>query len=387
MKTGSRKGSGTLRLIGRALRGRRARTTLTVGGVAATTLLVLVLVAAHRSLARGVHAYAGQPGIDLWVAPAGTDNLIRSSGLLPAGTEREIVALPGVAEADPLLRAFVTVEPAPPAGSGRAPARLTLLAIGYAAPARLGGPPEIAGGRAPEGADEIALDRAAAHRLGVAPGDSVRVNGRSVRVVGLSRGTNLLATQFLFSDLAETRAALGLPGRSSFVAVRLAENQDPGAVSAAIQAQLPGVGVFNRETFVANNLREVASGLLPLLAVIATLGIAVAAVLVVLLVQGLVEDRRAEIAVLLALGAGAATVGAGLVARAALLVLAGAAAGGALALGLARLLDRFLPSVELTYVAGDFLLVLLLFLAAGVLAAAVPVVRLRRIDPLEAFRA
>jgi len=31
--------------------------------------------------------------------------------------------------------------------------------------------------------------------------------------------------------------------------------------------------------------------------------------------------------------------------------------------------------------------VLLLFLAAGVLAAAVPVVRLRRIDPLEAFRA
>ena len=81
MKTGSRKGSGTLRLIGRALRGRRARTALTVGGVAATTLLVLVLVAAHRSLARGVHAYAGQPGIDLWVAPAGTDNLIRSSGL------------------------------------------------------------------------------------------------------------------------------------------------------------------------------------------------------------------------------------------------------------------------------------------------------------------
>jgi putative ABC transport system permease protein len=381
--------TGPLALLARALRGRVTRSLLTVGGVATTTLLVLVLLAAHRSLASGVNAYAGQPQIDLWVAPAGTDNLIRSSGLLPPDADVAIAALPGVAAADPLLRSFASVEPSEGRGGSRSRGehRLTLLAIGYGAPRRLGGPPAIAEGRAPHQAAEVALDRAAAHRLRIGVGDSVQVNGRPAQVVGLTRGTNLLATQFVFSELEEARQSAGLPGGASFVAVRVTPGEDPAAVAQAIQARLPNVAVFDREAFVANNLREVASGLLPLLGLISGLGIGVAAVLVVLLVQGLVEDRRADIAVLFALGAGAATIGLGIIARAGVLVIAGGAIGILLVVALAGLLDRFVPNIELTYAAGEFVLVLVLFLAAGTLAAAIPVLRLRRIDPLEAFRA
>jgi putative ABC transport system permease protein len=378
-----------LALMGRALRGRATRSVLTVGGVAATTLLVLVLLAAHRGVATGVHAYAGQPRIDLWVAPAGADNLIRSSGLLAAGAEAAVASLPGVAAADPLLRSFVSVRSPSGAGDGArgVERKVTLLAIGYATPARLGGPPSMAEGREPASADEVALDRAAAHRLRVRPGDALEVNGRPVRVVGLTRGTNLLATQFLFSDIEDERRRHALPQRSSFLAVGLAPGADPGAVTRAIERRLPGTGVFERDAFVANNLREVGSGLLPLLALIAGLGVGVAAVLVVLLVQGLVEDRRVDIAVLLALGAGAGKIGMGLVARAGALVLAGGAVGSLLALGLAALLDRFVPDIELAYALTHFAFVLVLFWTAGMLAAVIPVLRLRRIDPLEAFRA
>ena len=62
-------------------------------------------------------------------------------------------------------------------------------------------------------------------------------------------------------------------------------------------------------------------------------------------------------------------------------------AGGALALGVRWILDRALPAVELTYTSGDFLWVLLAFVVAGMAASLVPLLRLRRVDPLEAFRA
>lgn len=400
-------GRGALRttsMVGGALRGRRARSALTVAGIGSTTLLVLVLLAAERSLSLGVRSYVGRPEIALWVAPVGTDNLIRSSGFLPAGAEEEVREVPGVAAADPLLRSFARMEAGPraepargglrvgglptgeEAGPGSPAAQLTLLAIGYRVPGGLGGPPVLAAGRAPEG-DEVVLDRAAAHRLGVTVGDTVRVNGVPGPVVGLSRGTNLLATQFLFGDIEAARAEQGLPGRASFLAVRLAPGADAREVARRIRARVPAVEVFDRPAFVANNLREVTSGVRPLLVLVAGLGLAVSTVLVVLMVESVVEDRREEIAVLLALGAGAPLLGLGLALRTAVQVVGGAVAGGALALGVRWILDRALPAVELTYTSGDFLWVLLAFVVAGMAASLVPLLRLRRVDPLEAFRA
>lgn len=368
-----------------ALRGRRVRSLLTGTGVAAAALLVLVLVAAYRSLASGVLAYAGQPSIDLWVAPAGTDNLIRSSALIGREVVARVREMPGVERADAVLRGFVAVEPLHPRRPPPAP-RLTLLAVGYRAPGGLAGPPAIAAGRAPETGREIALDRAAAFRLGIRLADTVRVGGARMRVVGLTRGTNLLATQFLFLPLSAARRAHGLSGSASFVAVHVAAGGDPAAVARAIEASDTGLAVFSRREFVANNLREATAGVVPVLALLAVLGVAVACVLVVLLVQGLVEDRRGEIAVCFALGSSVPHVGEALVARALILVMAGAAGGTILAHVLRRVLDRLLPTVELAFGLPDHLAVFAIFSLAGVLAAGIPVLRLSRVDPLEAFR-
>src|SRR5215813_6236012 len=67
-------------------------------------------------------------------------------------------------------------------------------------------------------------------------------------------------------------------------------------------------------------------------------------------------------------------------------LLASALLGIGFALGLAALLDRMLPTIELSFSAGDLALTLTVFTLAGVLGAAMPVARLRRIDPLETFR-
>jgi ABC-type lipoprotein release transport system permease subunit len=279
----------------------------------------------------------------------------------------------------------VTVEPLHPRRPPPAP-RLTLLAVGYRAPAGLAGPPALAEGRAPEIGRQVALDRAAAFRLGVRLNDTVQVGKLRLRVVGLTRGTNLIATQFLFLPLGTARRTQHLSGSASFVAVHVAAGADPMVVARAIEARDTTLAVFSRKQFIANNLREATAGIVPVLALLAGLGVAVAGVLVVLLIQGLVEERRGEIAVCFALGSGVPHVGEALMARALLLVMAGAAGGTMLAYLLQQVLDRVLPTVELVFGVWDQVAVFGIFSVAGILAAGIPVLRLGRVDPLEAFR-
>ena len=372
-------------LILRAVAGPRARTLCTGGGIAGATLLVLTLLAAHRSLTVAAITYIGQPGVDLWIAPFGTDNVVRSSGFLAEAAPDSIRLVPGVAAADPLVRGFVTAERRN-AGGGAIGAPLTLLGIA-SLPDRKGGVPPTAlwAGRAPSRRGEVALDRAAAFRLGSGIGDTILANGRDFRIVGLTAGTNLLATQFAFFELTSARRSLDLPDRASFIAVSLSPGTDPATVAAAIEDRFPEMTAFQGDRFLANNVREVSAGVIPLIVVIGALGVAVASILVLLLVQGMVEEQRPELATLTALGAGR-EIAAALVLRSATLASSGVIAGSALAVGLTALLDRFLPTISLTTVPSDVVRAGTVFVGAAVGAALIPIARLRQIDPLEAFR-
>ena len=89
------------------------------------------------------------------------------------------------------------------------PRGLNLMAVGYASEQRLGGPPRLVAGRPPHGDAEVAIDRAAASRLRLAVGGTALVNDIPMAVVGITGGTNLIATQFAFFDLAAVELASG----------------------------------------------------------------------------------------------------------------------------------------------------------------------------------
>jgi putative ABC transport system permease protein len=346
----------------------------------------------YRALTTGVRSYVGPERIDLWVAPLGTDNLIRSSALLPAGIVDSIADLPDVREAAPLLRGFVAVRPggggAPPeadatSGGGRT---INLLSIGYRAPDGLGGPPRIYEGAAPRGASQVALDRAAAHRLGLRVGDTVSINNSQFVLSGLTSGTNLIATQFAFFDATAGARTSGLYGRVSFVAVRLYPEAVAAEVAQQITNRIPQSDVYSREAFVENNVREVAAGFRPMQLLVSGVGILAAAVLVALLVQAAVEDRRQDISVLLAMGASAHAVARGVVVHATRLVVLGVIVGAVFTSALHAALRSLVPTVEIVPRIHDLAVVLPLFIGSGVVAAFLPLLRLRRIDPIEAFR-
>jgi len=374
-----------IRLLARALHGRRARTILAVAGIGTSTLLVIVLAAAFRSVRDAVADYAGQPTIDLWIAPQGADNLIRGSfaAELPESLVDSIRDVPGIAQADPLLKGFLQVRRV---GSRNADSTATLLSIGYRIPDGLGGPPTLAEGRMPAADQEIALDRAAAFRIGVGVGDTVILGEEKVVVAALTRGTNLLATQFVFGDLDLIAAGLGSENATSLVVAGVDSTTSGIMVARELYIRFPDVVIYPRQVFVRANEREVLSGFLPLLSLIAMLGVGAACVLVGLLVLSVVDERRGEIAVLLAIGARPRPVAQGIVLYVVKLLGLGIGIGVVVSVALAWLLDRKLPTIPLALSASDALFVAAAFGLAGLVAAAVPVARLMAIDPLDAFR-
>ena len=374
-----------MRLLAKSLRGRRIRSWLAVAGVATCTLLVIVIASAYRSVRTAMTDYAGQPSVDLWVAPKGTDNMIRGSfvSFIPFGDIDVFRAIPGVKAADPIIQGFLPVESL---GSDGPRKRLNLLTVGFRLPDGLGGPPAYVKGRAPRSSDEVALDKAAAYRLRIGVGDAIEFIGSRVVVTGLTTGTNILASQFLFVDIDRAAEGSNAVGRASFVLVKLAPGADRDQVIRAIEERSPGVRAFSRAEFVASNEREVASGFVPLLALVTILGVGASALLVGLLILSVVDERRGDIAVLMALGTGATSVGGGVLAQAAALSFRGALIGVVLSYGLNAALDAVLPTIPLRISALDALLIAGLFMATGSASALAPVARLSAIDPLEAFR-
>ena len=371
-------------LIRRAVHARRIRALLTMIGVATSTLLVLVLFAAFRNPVLSVSGYVARPGCDIWVMPSGTDNLVRTAGFLPISVLMGIREIEGVTAADPLIRVFVRVSSRPgPAAPERS---LMLLALGFRTPDGLGGPSEFVSGRAPRGVGEIALDRAAAFRLHATLGDTVRVNTQVCRIVGMTRNSNVLVSQFLFFDFDVAEHASGLSDQTSFVIVRAKPGLSAVELARRIRDEFPGITVLSDRAFLDNSLRETAAGFLPVLLLIVTLGVLASALLVALLVQGLVEDRRSDIALLGAMGVSIPRIGAAVILHSGQLVLTGTLLGAVAAGALGRVLDEVLPTVQLAFIPGDVLVTVAAFAVAGVAGALIPVMRLRRIDPLEAFQ-
>jgi len=270
-----------------------------------------------------------------------------------------------------------------------------------------------------DGAAECVVGAALAHRVGIKPGDTVDVRAGSDSSVATRRAATLQVVGILSTGgpedevlVAPLEVAQKLAGRlGSFRRLLVSAmtkpeeefaRRDPDKMSPAeydrwfctpyissiahqVQLVLPGVE--------ARPIRRVAEGegriltRLSALMWLMTLAALVAAALAVGATSATtVIERRAEVGLMKALGAGTGLVGAFFLAEQALLALAGGVAGYALGLGLAQLLGRSVFGVPPT----QRLILLPVILALAVLVALagslVPLRRAARYEPAPVLR-
>ena len=360
----------------RILAAQPLRLALTVAGIALCIVLMLFLLGIYRGVFIGSVEYIRSNPADLWVVQENTTNILRGFSLLRTVHGDLLRTLEGVDEAAPVLFLLCAVE-----WEGR---RATVYLTGYDPALGRGGPPALAGGRAVRSDDEIVLDKSFAAKKKIGVGDQVTLRGESLTVVGLSSGTNAFVIQYAFVTISRAQKLSGFPGLVSCFLVK--SHTEPQELRNRIREDVPGVDIYTQEEFLANNITEMESGLLPLLFTVAAIGGLVLAAILTLLLTINILERRTDIAVMKALGVPASSLTRLVLALAFLLSGAGTAVALATFFPLCLALERIAPEVTTATSPAHVILAMSVVAFISAVSALLAVRRARSIYPLEAFQ-
>ncbi|MDP3968058.1 MAG: ABC transporter permease [Nocardioides sp.] len=353
----------------------RRRAALTVLGVAASLLLVLVLGGIFAGALDRVTHYIRTSPADMFVSQAGVRTMHMSASALQTDTADRVTQVPGVAWATPI--AFASGSIAGPDGR-----QLSYL-IGFDTRTGRGGPTNLVQGRAP-GAGEAVLDEQAADQLDIDLGDQFTAMGMPVRAVGLSTGGTSITNTTVFVDLAEF--ARIHDDRISYVLTGLDPGADPDTVADRIRAEIDGVTVQTREQFAESEARIVTDMSADLLRLMSTIGLVIALAVIALGLMTATLNRLRDFAVLKALGARLPRLAGAVAMQVLLTVVLASMVATTAALALAWLLPLAAPTVQISITAAAVAQTTITALLVGMIAALWPLHRIAALDAAIAFR-
>lgn len=351
------------------------RAALTVLGIAAALVLVLVLRGIFAGAIDQVTRYIRTSPAEVFVSQAGVKTMHMSASALPPETAAAVRSVAGVAWVSSIGFASGSV-------SGPQGRQLSYL-IGYDTGTGRGGPTELVTGRAPT-AGEVIVDEQAADGLGVGVGDTVTVFGVRLQVVGLSTGGSSITNTTVFvaqPEFAKIRGAL-----PSYLLVGVEPTADASTVADRIRQAVPVVTVQTREKFATSEARIVTDMSADLLRLMSTIGLLIALAVIALGLMTATLNRIREYAVLKALGATTSRLAGSVTVQ----VLWTVALASLLATTLAQLLSwavpLLAPTVTISITWGALIQTTLGALAVGLLAALWPLRRIATLDAATAFR-
>lgn len=271
------------------------RFMLTIGGTALCLVLMLFLLSIYRGVADGSIEYIRSCSPDLWILQRNANNILRGTSILTTAHGTFLESEPEIEKASPLLFLLSTVK--------KNNVRATVFLTGFHPLSGMGGPPHIIEGRTVKNDDEIVLDKSFASKFDFAVGDSVCIQDDTLRVVGITEGTNAFVVQYAFVTLRCAQQLISYPSLVTCYLVKLKEGIVMEDAIQSIRGELPDIEVFDHPTFLQNNIYEMETGFLPLLYAIACIGAVVLVVILSLLLSIMILERRKDFAVLKILGA------------------------------------------------------------------------------------
>ena len=329
-------------------------------------------------------APASALAVPLVALEAGARHFVGLRSDLPQAARTEVESVVGVREAHPLVVVPVIFE----RDGNRTP--LQLLAYDSA------GEPRLAAGRPIDGPHQIVLDERLADRYRLRIGDPIELLERDLRVVGLSRGTDVSFAPFAFvkyDELLDLYLETDVPGALggapllSFLLLELEPGAQAAAVRAAIESQVADADVYTPAELAAEDVRFGRQLFGPVLDLLVAMGWIAAVLAVGLIMAAAVVDRHRELGIAKALGAAPVTLAAAVLIEAVLVSLLAFAPGLLLALGAAAAVERIEPLYRV--IAWDPVVLArggVAALMAALAGALMPLRRLAAVDPGVVFR-
>lgn len=383
----------------RQLRYRPLRTALTVGGVAVATAMLSDMLMLGGGIQRSFSAALESVGYELRLSPKGTLPFDTEATMRNIGGIRDTVeSVAGVETLVPVLAQTLTIT----AGRSESPepiASRQTLALGLDADEGLY---TLLAGR-PPGDGEILIDPAMATLLEAHPGDRLSL-GISSRFG--TWGSDAIAevsgtAEFVFATrrdmpvalpLADLQTLSGRADQASFAMIRVRQGYAPESVREAIAAATDRVEVVTLAG-IAEQVDERLSYFRQLAAILASVSLLVASLLVGTISSVSVSDQLGVIAALRAIGVSRRRIVGDLTAESAVLCGVGGGFGITLSIVVAHYLESILadfpglPTTVRFFVLspGSLATAYGLVVAAGVAAGLLPALRATRLEVTALF--
>jgi ABC-type antimicrobial peptide transport system permease subunit len=353
------------------------RLAITVIGIALCILLMLFLLSVYRGVKHGSVEYIRQNECDLWVLQRNAWNILRGSSLLSTGHGLFIEQLEGIEKAAPVLFILSGIE--------IKKQMTTVFLTGFDPEKGLGGPPVIVAGRNVRDDNEIVLDRSFAVKYNFRLGEPIKIKDDTLTIVGWSGGTNAFVIQYAFTTLKRAQSIIGFPSLVTCYAIKIGKKTNiPGVVS-QIKEELPDLEVFDHQTFLNNNIKEMESGFLPLLYTVAIIGMVVLTTILSLLLSINILEQRKDFAVFKTLGSPETFLW-HLIFNQAILIL-----GAAIAVAIflfyptVEIIEKLVPEIDTKISLLQILSVIFISVIMGIISSLISQQRIRKIYPMEAF--
>ena len=367
----------------RNLHADRIRFTISVIGVAFAVLLICFQLSILEGTSTQITTYIDHVGADIWVMQKGVDDFIATSAV-PLESVQDVEKIGGVRKAAGIHAVYTLLE------INRVKSRVYV--IGYDTGSGDGGPWKL--GRTLShikdihdlGENEVFLDQNLAQRHGLNPGDSVSFFGQVFVVGGLTKETTSIGSQYAFlSREAVNRVVPGGKFAFTHILIWTAKDVANEFVIRRIEEKIPLTALSSAQ--LAENMRGfLGMFMLPLLVAGVVVGFLVGSVTIGITLYTSVLERFKEYGTMKALGATGIYLY-GLLLRQALISLAiGAVIGLLLAAAANHSINQWVPGMTARLDGFIAAQTLLAGLVMALLSTGVPMWRLLRIDPLEAFR-
>lgn len=353
------------------------RYILTSLGVAFCALLMLFLFSIYKGVSYGSVEYVKASDADLWVLQEHATNILRSTSLLPATYQNDLQKIEGIESVSSVffILASVTLNNS----------NATLYLTGFDPETGKGGAPEIIKGRNIKSDNEIVLDKAFASKNKISIGNKIRIRNDTLVVTGISTGTNMFVVQYAFITLAEAHRIIGFSNVVSCYQVHTFPWAALENIKSDIHSGFKNVVVFDRETFLENNIQEMESGIMPLLYIVTMISAIVLTAILSLILSISVLEKRKDFAIMKAIGSPRGFIAAIVVSQSVILSFTGLALSLILFFPMTAVIEKISPEVSTKTSLFQMLVVSMGVIVISLISSILPIRRIRKIYPLEVF--
>lgn len=211
--------------------------------------------------------------------------------------------------------------------------------------------------------------------------------GLDWKVVGKSRGGDLVALQTVFVDIRQARDVLRMEGLATFYALRLNQGVDAPEFARQIETLQPAIRAFTREEFAARTRDNILGNVLPILVVVLILAFIVGLAVTGLTIYTATIEKAREYGILKAVGFRNGYLYRAVLEQSLVTAFLGFLIGVSLTLAVGPFASDLVPQFVLSTRWHDVLGVAVITLLMAAVAACIPVRRLASIDPVTVFKA